>query len=637
MSDTMTDALTSRYEAIGNKLSARPLKNNPTLERDVALLGMARLGSLMPIDEGKDIADKANENIGGLLDRINERVADGASSNDSVAGINNLAVYELIALNNKKPIGHSNSTNTAIKTLLLGTDEKTGTLGRLALSRHQDLFDKKETEQMPSLVGFVKGEDTGIADSTLVEIAIIADATLNTAKMNQDSGLIQGSFPNLVNHKVFEELQHRIDNKPLLSSLMFKQFGKSFAPSLYEYAMKTGSDSCAMDLLGNSKHGLMKDSKSNITTDPQVKSLLELVVKSNKSDENIGRLVAMTTTPESLDVMLESLTDVHNNHYSSQNLANIVDKVGSVMSADQLKRFGETLVKNYQYQPVLPALQKIIDAGKEKGYEFGHLDRASSQIRQELNNDFNQLTSPLSAYSTTTIEFPDSNVSIALRDSKSVPHLQLMINEAVGDEAGEFEISGSDSLVDRTTVDALTSYMVDGDAAKLNSLMSSPIRTTEKNSKKRAQLLFEANKQNKTLPPLSLDEINMLSDVVGKDAAIYAGDKHLISLSDLHSSNDIADKLAEHGSKYITVDETGLGKEYDKKLLSTLKDYADDPKNKQKQSDLNELVGLPVTELSSKIENQQENQQSDGSFIKKVTDSLLTTVRSPKQTPRRSQ
>lgn len=630
MNDITADTTASRYEAINKHLSNSGFgaETTPELKDQLELVGAVRLASLMSTDEGKKRGDDAAENISGLIEGISLRLlSDGADFEKPPALPLKRAVHELMALNNDKPIGHSNSTNTAIKTLLTSADEDTSTLGRLALSRHQDLFDKSSTTEMPILIDFIKGEEVTIPDSRLAEIAIVADRRLNSAKRNQDSGLIQGSFVNLANHKVFEELLYRIETNPNLSLVMFQNLGESFAPSLYEHSIKDNNDSYAMSLLSHSEHGLLKGSKANMTNDLQVQNLLQLVVKSDNASENISRLVDMSNSPESLDTMLESLSEVHNNHYNSQNLANILDGVGSTMSSDQLKRFGEILVKNHQHQPVLSALQKIIDIGQEKGYEFNYLERASVQIRKDLDSEYQELRLPLTAYSSITIDFPDANASIALRDGKSVPHLRLLIDSSVGDKAGrlDFEVNGSDSLLDETMRQAVNDYMIGDDATALNKAMFLGIRSAEKDVKRRAQFLFEANKQNKSLPPLSLDEINMMSDVAGRDAAVFSGNKELIKLSDFHSSDDILDKLTEQESKLLSIDETGLGKDYDKRLLSALKDCSDNPKDKQKQSDLNELVGLPVTELSSKI----ENQQSDGNFIKKVTDSLITAVRSP--------
>lgn len=640
MSDTMTGSNRSRYEAITTKLAASAYKPDTALQKKISRIGVARLASLMTTDKGKSIGDQAAENISGLIEGINDELnltAGNGHTSDTQTLLANQAIHELMALNNQKTIGHSNATNAAIKVLLVGASENAGTLGRISLLRNTDLFDKKSTEAMPTLVDFIKGENGDVSDSKLAEFAVIANRSLDLAKKTQDSGLIQGSFTNLVNHKVFEELPHRMEVNAPLAAVMFGVAGKAFASDLYEHCIKDNNDSYAMDLLSHSNHGLLRDSKNNVINDPQVKSLLQIAVKSSNAERNIERLVGIAETPKQLDIMLESLSDVHNNHYSSQNLSVMLDKVGATMSADQLKRFGEIMVKNYQYQPVMPALKKILDIGREKGYEFNHLERASSQIRQELNTEFQKITRPMTAYSTTTIDFPAANTSIALRDCKSVPHLQSMIDGSVGDDAGEFyfEVTGSDSLLDQITKNAIDDYMVNADATKLNELMSKPIRAAEKDSKKWAQLLFEANKQDKSLPPLSLDDINILSDVANKDAAIYSGSQHLIDLSDLHTTDDIIEKLNTHDSKSLTIDETGLGKEYDKNLLSALKGCADDPKNKQKQSILNDLIGLPVTELSSKIEKQQENRQSDGNFIKKVTDTLLITSRSPKQVSRR--
>lgn len=630
------DSNESRYQAVIKDLTGKTPKLPMELKSQLDLVSAARLASLMSTDEGKEVGDKASEDIGGLIKGVNDHISTYLKSNDDapsdLALLSKRSTYEVLALNEHSKIGHSADIDEAVNTLLARSDERTGTLGRIALLKQQDLFDKKVTATMPTFIDFIKGEDVDIPDSQLSELAVIADRTLNTVKKNNDSGLIQGSFVNLANHKVFEEILSRIDSNPTLSMVMFENLGKSFTSSLYEHAIQNADDSHAMSLLSNSEHGLLRDSKPNATNNPQVRELLQLVVKSGNSNANLDRLVGMATTPASLSAMLENLTDVHNNHYDSQNLANIVDKVGSTMSADQLKHFGEAMVKNYRHQPVLPALQKILDIGEDKGYEFGHLERASGQIRKELNNDFQNLTLPLSSYSSVTIDFPSAQTSIALRDARSASHLMMLINKSVDRAAGglDFEFNGADSLLDSMVEDAVTDYMTNGDAGELNRLMSSPVRSVEKDTKKRSQLLFEANKQNRSLPPLPLDDMEVLSDVVDKDAAVYSGDKILVHLEALHSSNDILAKLAEHGSRSLSVSDTGLGKDYDKKLLASLKDCADNPDDKQKQSNLNELVGLPVTELSSKIEKQQENKQSDGNFIKKVTDSLLTTARSPK-------
>lgn len=634
MSNMTTIDLSDRYEALFDNLSFASSSVNTSLESNIALIGVARLGSLMSTDEGKAQGDKAAADINGVLGRINDELTkqvDDVGMPSEITPLANLAAYELVALNDHKPLGHSNETNTKVKVLLGKVEESVSTIGRLSLSRPQELFDKRSTEKMPTLISFIKGEGVDISDSQLAEIALIANQTLDASKRKQDTGLIQGSFLNLVNHKVFEEVQHRVEDNPALSSLMFTQFGDSFAAGLYNHAIQ-GNDDYAMNLLSNSNYGLLKDSKTNVVNNPQVKSLMQLVVKSGGSEANIDRLISMANTSDSLDVMLEGLVEAHNNHYNSQNLSNALDKIGASMSLEQLKRFGEVLVKNHQDQPVLPALQKILDISNERGQELGHLERASSQIRQELNAAYGGLTAPMSAYSTVTIDFPSANTSLAIRDSKSVPHLRLMIENSVGAAAGtlDFEINHSNSLLDTTIESALTDYITNNDATKLNDLMALPIRGGEKDTKKRAQLLFEANKQNKSLPPLALDHINMLSDVVDKKVAVHASDSHVISLSDFHSTNDIVNKLAQINPKSLSIDETGLGGDYDKKLLAAIKDFAEQPDNKQKQSDLNDLVGLPVTELSSKIENQQQNSQSDGNFIKKVTDSLLITARAPK-------
>lgn len=636
MSAPMINSDNNRYEALTAKFAATAGAGKPTvLEGMISRIGIARLASLMTTDKGKSIGDKAAENIAGLIEDINSEL-DLAKNDKALTAsqtlLANQAIHELMALNDQKPIGYSNATNAAIKVLLVDTGENVGTLGRIALLRNTDLFDKKSTAAMPVLVDFIKGVDINVSDSKLAEFAVVANRSLDLAKRNQDSGLIQGSFNNLLNHKVFEELPHRMMMNAPLTAVMFGVAGKAFANDLYEHCIKDNNDSYAIDLLSHSKYGLLKENTTNFTNDPQIKSLLQILIKSDDFSRNIDRLFDMTETPKQLDLMLESLSDVHNNYYSSQNLVIILDKVGATMSADQLKRFGEVMVKNYQHQPVMPALQKILDIGKEKNYEFSHLERASNHIRQELNADFQKITSPMTAYSTVTIDFPTANTSIALRDSKSVPHLQSMIDNSVGVDAIalDFELNSSDSLLDQTVKNAIGDYMTNGDATKLNKLMSVPIRTAEKDSKKWAQLLFEANKQDKSLPPLSFEGVDMLSDIVSNDASVYAGSQQLISLSDLHSSDDIIDKLREYGSKTLTVDETGLGKAYDKDLLSALKNCADYPDDKQKQSALNDFVGLPVTELSSKIEKQQEKEQSDGNFIKKVTDTLHITTRQPK-------
>lgn len=625
----------NRFDRVKAALVSAATQPSEPLLDNLNLLTSARFTDLMLTDRLRAVGEDSKDRLGEILEGINDSLlpssdADTLDTNQAV--IAKRAVYEVMDLNKTNPVGGATRNNDAIQALLKKTDGNKAE-GIISLSKQQVMFDNDVLNEIPDIVAFLKGDEDDITDSELAQISLVANDRLDQDKRLLDSGLNAGSFANFLNHKSFEAIFHRISHNPALASLMYDNLGEPFELSLYHQATKEGNSEYAMKLLSHSKHGLLKDSKHSTANNPQVKNLMQLVVKADGSEANINKLVDTATTPESLDVMLESLVDVHNSHYNSQNLANILDKVGAGMTSDQLKRFGEVLVKSYQQQPVLPALQKILDISSDKGFEFSHLERATVHIRDELNQDYQELKQPLSSYSATTIDFSGVNMSIALRDAKTLPHLQSMINQGLSGYNGaiDYEVNGSGSLLDETTKEALVDYFSTNNIEKLNDLMTKPLRSAEKDKQKWAQLLFESNKQNKSLPPLALDDVNTLSDIVDKDAAVYSNGKKLIDLSEMRTSNDFTKKISDADGKSLSMDETGLGKDYDKKLLSTLRDVTDSPSNKQKQSELNDYVGLPVTELSSKIENQQENNQKSGNIIKKAIDSLGAATSSLRQ------
>lgn len=618
---------TSRYESIKADLLAAAPKPPADLSSKLGVLSAARLSNLMLTDNLKSVGEDGREHLGELLEDINK--ATDAMPDANVFA--KRAVFEVMAINNIIPVGQSNRNSTSIKALLDKTDANKSA-GVVALSRQQTMFDTGVTRDMPDVVDFIKGNEAALTDSQLAQVMLVANNRLDQDKRLSDSALNAGSFVNLLNHKGFESVFHRISDNPNLALLMFENLGEPFALSLYHHSIDNSSDSHAMSLLSHSKHGLLKDAKTNVVNDPQIKSLMQFLVKGENATSNIDRLLSTAKTPHSMDAMLDALTDVHNDHYSAQNLANVLDKVGAGLSTDQLKRFGEALVKSYQQQPVLPALKKLLDISKDKGVRFSHIERASAHIRDELEQDFKALTSPASRYSTTAIEFDGSVDTVFLKDAKSIPHLQIMIDKGLASTDG-YQIHSGDTLLDQKTKDALIDYLDTGNPQSLNSLMTQPIRASEKDSSKWGQLLFEANKQNRNMPTNTTDDIKVMSDIVNTRAGVFADGERLADLRDIRSSNDLMNKLGSVNIRSLDIDETGLGKDYDKRLLSSIKELAEEPTSFEKQCELNDLVGLPVTELSSKIEKPQENNTKSGNIIKNAIDSLgaaTSSLRQPK-------
>lgn len=618
---------TNRYESIKADLLAAAPKPPAELSSKLGVLSAARLSNLMLTDKLKSVGEDAREHLGELLEDVNE--ANDALPNGSVFA--KRAVHEVMAINEISPIGQSNRNSEGIKVLIDKTDTSKAE-GIIALSRQQTMFDASVTKDMPDVIDFIKGNESALTDSQLAQIMLVANNRLDQDKRLSDSSLNAGSFVNLLNHKGFESVFHRISDNPNLALLMFENLGEPFALSLYHHSIDNNSDSHAMSLLSHSKHGLLKDAKTNVVNDPQIKSLMQFLVKGENATRNIERLISTAKTPHSMDAMLDSLIDVHNDHYSAQNLANVLDKVGAGLSIDQLKRFGEVLVKSYQQQPVLPALKKLLDISKDKDVSFSHIERASAHIRDELEQEFKGLTSSTSRYSTTAIEFDGSAEIVFLKDAKSVPHLQMMIDKSMA-ATGGYQIHSDSTLLDQKTKTALTDYLDTGNPQALNSIMTQPIRACEEDSSKWGRLLFEANKQNKNMPAPSNDNVKVMSDIVHTRAGIFADGERLADLSDIRSSNDLMNKLGSVNIRSLDIDETGLGKDYDKRLLNSIKEMAEEPTSFEKQSELNDLVGLPVTELSSKIEKQQENNTKSGNIIKNAIDSLgaaTSSLRQPK-------
>lgn len=633
MSDLTTTQ--ARFDAAKDKLVASTPVVPSDLRGFINAIGSAKFATLMPTDESKLASESHIDNVGQLIELTSNYLADYQPNSSDVTKDNavQLIANEVTALNAEHSVIYSTRNQAATMELLGYGKEQTKTTAMLSLLRQQSLFDVSSVEKMPKLVDFLKN-DTAVGDATLAEwgVALMSRHKQDLAAL--DPELNRGSMVNMASRKTFDSIIEHSKGNAALCAMMYENLGDPFTYPLYEHAIKDDNASYAMGILTHSKFGLLTNGKEGITADPQVKQLMQVLVKSDESVEHLSRLIETSKTPQSVSVMLESLIEAHNNSYNNQALSTLIDKVGGNLTKEQLNRIGELLVKNSQTQPVLPALQSVIDAAKAQDLPVSHLEDASSRIREELSDDIKGIKSPLSHYSTTTIDFTGVNKSVALRDAKSAPHLRMLLDAAISGYDGDitFKLNSSDSLLDRTANTALESYLYKNDSRSLNAIITKPIKSMEWDSlDARQQVLFEANKHNKQLPDIKLNDVDVLADIVDLDAAIYSNGKKLMALDQLRSSDDFLSEIQGIDSGSITIDDTGLGKAYDKTLLSSLKDTARKPEDTKVQSKLNSLVGLPVNTLSSKMENSEKKDNISGNIdknnvVKSVVDAAKAAI-----------
>lgn len=629
-------------------------------EFDLALkaLAAARLAKLMPTDELKDFADKkladisdhikvlsaALKPIPPMAGRVDDQstpqsALDDAADKPQYNPASKFAVHELMALNKEKPQRFSKPDYANINQLLASADKDTKALGTIALAKQESLFDMPMVGFMQDVVDFLKGENEDISDTQLTETFLVSKARLDQDLVRYDESFSEKGLPNFISHKTFEELSYRSEAKPALASMLFENIGKPFEPTMYQHSTQAGNEELAMSLLGHSKFGLLARGTEISAGNPQALTLMQIIAQAGGSQSNLSRLANLASTPRALSALLDSMIDSHNDYYNKQNLASVIDSVGNKLSIDQINRLGDKLSKNHERQPVMPAIQSLIDTSTKKGVDTARLEDSITLVRNQLGAELKALELPMASYSGVVLTLPYANTSLAIRDAKSVPHLKSLLLASIADPNIDttYTIDGADSLLDQTVKAALTNFIASGDALTLNTLMTSPIHKSIALYQGDAeQLLFEANKQNKLLPPLNVDSINMMADIVDRSAAIYYNGTEIMKLHDLHNSYDFIDKVETLSMGALTMDATKLGHEYDDKLRASLKALINDPKDSTKQNHLNELVGLPVELLSSKIENTQENSPQSDNFIKNTigrvadkTNDVISSIRRP--------
>lgn len=627
--------LQTRFDAAKDDLVASTPNIPHDLKSLITAIGSAKFAKLMPTDESKLASDSHITNVSTLIESAATSLSEYEPKPTDVTKDNSVQLLtdEVIALNAENPVIYSSRNQAATIDLLGHGKEQTQTIAMLSLLRQQSLFDVDSVSRMPTLVDFLK-TDSNVGDATLAEWGVALMSRHKQDLVALDPELNRGSMVNMASRKTFDSIIDSAKTNPALCAMMYENLGDPFTYPLYEHAVRDNNDAYAMTVLAHSKYGLLTNSKEGTAADPQVKQLMQVVVKSDESAEHLGRLIGTSTTPQSVSVMLESLIDAHNNSYSRDGLSTLIDKVGGNLTKEQLNRIGELLVKNSQTQPVLPALKSVIDAAKAHDFPIHHLEDASNRIREELSSDIKNLDLPLSRYSTTTIDFSGVNKSVALRNAKSVPHLRSMLDGAIIGYDGDitFKINSSDSSLDDKANTALTDYLYKNDSKLLNDIITKPLKDIEwATLDQRQQVLFEANKHHKQLPVQDFSELDVLSDVVDSDAAIYSNGDKIMYLSELKSFNDYEDIARDTESNSITIDDTGLGKAYDKALLSTLKDTTRNPDDTKNQMKLNSLVGLPVNTLSSKIENTENKDNISGNIdknniVKNVVDAAKAVI-----------
>lgn len=633
MSDSTV--LQSRFDAAKEGLIASTPVVPDELKKLITGISSAKFVNLMPTDESKLASEGHISNVGDLMERASKYLFEyepnglDVTKDHAVQFIAN----EVTALNAEKPVIYSTRNQAAAVDLLDYGKEQTQTIAMLSLLRQQSLFNVESVSKMPTLVNFLKN-DAEVNDVTLAEWGITLVKRHKQDLVALDPELNRGSMVNMASRKTFDAIIESAKTNPALCAMMYENLGDPFTYPLYEHSIKDKNAAYAMTILSHTQFGLLTKNKDGAAADPQVKQLMQVLVKSDESADHLAQLIETSSTPQSVSVMLESLIEAHNNSYNNQSISALINKVGHNLTKDQLNRLGEVLVKNSQTQPVLPALKSIIDVSKDRDFPTNHLEDASNRIREELSNEVKGIQSPLSHYATTTVDFTGVNKSVALRNAKSVPHLRILLDAAVAGYDGDitFKINSSDSLLDSKVNTALETYLYTDDAEALNVAITTPIKNLEWDSiEDRQQIFFEANKHNKQLPIQDSGGVLVLSDVVDKEAAVYSNNIKVMNLNELRCTNDFIEQARKLDSKSITIDDTGLGKPYDKELLSTIRDIIRKPDDTKNQMKLNSLVGLPVNALSSKIENIENKDNISGNIdknntIKSVVNAAKTAV-----------
>ena len=617
---TESTFLQTRFDAVKNDLIASTPAIPADLKGAISSIGSAKFAKLMPTDQSKRASEDNISGVGAIIEQATQSLSDYEPKGVSVTKDNavQFITNEVAALNAEQPVIYSTRNQAATLDLLDYGKEQTKTVAMLSLLRQQSLFDVDVVSKMPKLVDFLK-TDADVNDATLAEWGVALVKRHQQDLIALDPELNRGSMVNMASRKTFDSIIESAKTNPALCAMMYENLGDPFTYPLYEHSIKDSNAAYAMSILTHSKYGLLTNIKEGISADPQVKQLMQVLVKSDESADYLAQLIDTSKTPQSVSVMLESLIEAHNNSYDNAGVSLLIEKVGRNLSKEQLNRLGEVLVKNSQTQPVLPALKSIVDIAKERDFPVSHLEDASNRIREELKDEIKGITAPLSSYSTTTIDFTGVNKSVALRDAKSVPHLRLMLDQAVSnyDGAITFKINSSDSLLDSKANAALESYLYNNDSKALDRIVTKPLKSLDwESAEDRQQVVFEANKHNKQLPAQDFNGVKVMADVVEQQAAIYSDGNKLINLSDLKSVSDFIEESRGVDSSSITVDDTGLGKPFDKELLSTLKDIVRKPDDTKNQMKLNSLVGLPVNSLSSKMENIENNDKVSGNIDK---------------------
>lgn len=619
------------HDVISGLLSESPLLP-PDLLKQSNLLTLARIKSLTLTERGGDLAEKS----------FNDRLAifSDIDAMTSAEGENYpVAVHDLIAHQAHDLIKESGKTASVKELGVLDSlaGKASMVVDTCCLITHQNdnsLFNITTTKRMSQFVDFIKTNQASNKLSLIdYGLASIYKQEDNILKSDADS--IAVSFVNLASDMTYTSLLDKSENNPDVAAVMFNAFGKPFADSFYSHTKASKNDKHAVSLLTNKKHGWLVGS-GDPSGSSYIKTLMSIVSKSDDSEQHLDRIISLSDNTESTTSMIETLIEAHNNTYDTSNIATLISKVGGRLSNEQINRLSNLLLKSSDTQPVLSSLQVITDLNKSKGYDTEHLEVSMQAIKDRMANDFSVLDKPVSQYSTTTIDFTGVNTSVFIADAHSTPHLQKMIDDKLADYKGEvrFTINSSDSSLDESVKAALEKYLFKDDSYDLNKIITTPIMETERQSTAEwNQLLFEASKQQKTLPSNASDNIRTLSKVVEKDRVLLiksfdSATNSTLPLSKLRTSNDILDIIDSKNVSGFTLEATGLGKSFDKALLGAMNNVLNEPDSKKYLNDLDDLLGLPIENLSTNIEINPSTDEKKGkinNIVSTITKNLLTT------------
>ena len=180
---------------------------------------------------------------------------------------------------------------------------------------------------------------------------------------------------------------------------------------------------------------------------------------------------------------------------------------------------------------------------------------------------------------------------------------------------------------------------------KLDPDFDKKVKDLDLDLEKKSQLLFDANKQQaEIVTNHDSDKFKLLSEVSKSDDFIYNKGQPIAKLTDMKSADDFLNAVKGLYDYDITIDDLGLGAEFKVEFERLLEDTANSKDNFNFVNKLDTTLRLPVSYLSSKMEETQiktieqhqiandtqanaKNEDKADSMTNKAVEAIKNTVR----------